>query len=302
MPAPFFPLRPVTAPFALALLSLDGVGRVTAHRVLERFPTLDDVRATPREQVLLRLKGAPHAERTVETLFDDGAMAAATARAGEVVEALGRKRVRVLAPGDEAWPAALGALDRSDRPVVLYVYGDPAALSRRALAVLARAPIGGDDFEATQAIARRALRRGVGLVTSAEDGVDVALQKLAAGADVPVVAVMAAGLARLAPSLRPAATALVRAGGALVSPFPMTHGPFEHDARERALVQAALGTAVCAVAPAAGSAEARAAEWAAEAGRPLALLPPAPPDAAWAADALVVSAPQHHEAAAALAG
>ena len=288
--------------FALALLSLDGVGRVTALRVLERFPTLDALRATPREQVLLRLKGAPHAERTVETLFSDDAFGPALDRAGDVLAALGKKGVRVLSPGDAAWPAGLDALDRARRPAVLYVYGHAEALARPALATLASAPITGPDFEALQDTARRALARGTGLVTAAASGIDVALQKLAVSAGVPSVAVVGSGLARLAPSLRPAAVSLVRAGGLLASPFPMAHGPFEHDAKERALVQAALAQAAVVVAPAAGSPEAEAAAWAAEAGRPLALLPPAPPGAAWARAALVVDGPATAAEAAGMAG
>ena len=50
------PDRPSPA-FALALLSLDGVGRVTAHRLIERFASAEAVRGAPREQVLLRLRG-----------------------------------------------------------------------------------------------------------------------------------------------------------------------------------------------------------------------------------------------------
>ena len=92
--------------------------------------------------------------------------------------------------------------------------------------------------------------------------------------------------------MRPGATALTRAGGLLVSPFPMAHGPFDHDDRERALVQAALGRAVLAVAPPADSPEDRAAAWAAEAGRPLLVLPPAPPDAPWADAARPVDVPE----------
>lgn len=288
MPAPPpDPSVPSTSRFALALLSLDGVGRVTAHRVLERFPTLDALRQTPREQVLLRLKGAPHAERTVETLFSDDAFGPALEQAQALLTTLGRKRIRALTPGDPAWPRGLDALDRADRPAVLYAYGDPGALRQPALATLAAAPIEGPHFETLQAVARNTLRRGAGLVMGAANGVDVALQKLAADAEVPSVAVLGCGLARLAPSLRPAATALVRAGGLLVSPFPMGHGPFDHDDRERALVQAALASVVLVVAPAAGSPEARSAAWAAEAGRPLALIPPAPADADWAEGARV---------------
>lgn len=288
--------------FALALLSLDGVGRVTVHRILERFPTLEALRATPREQVLLRLKGVPHAERTVETLFSEEAFGPAMAQARAEINALAQRRVRVIAPGSPDWPGSLDALDRSDRPAVLYAYGHVSALERPALAILARAPIAGDDFEAIQGIARRVLGRGHGLVVGAADGVDVALQKLAVGAGGRAVAVIGTGLTRLTPSLRPAATALVRGGGLLLSPFPMTHGPFEHDDRERALVQAALGAAVCAVAPAADSSEDRAMAWAAGADRPIAVLPPAPPGASWANAALTVADAPAADAVADLVG
>lgn len=287
----------MSAPFALALLSLDGVGRVTAHRLLERFPTLDALRATPREQVLLRLKGVPYAERTVETLFSPDDFAPALDRARAVMQALASKRIRVLAATDVP---GLNALPRDVRSVVLYAFGETAALDRPRLSLLTHAPVDGAVFEATQALARDVMSRDVGLVVGARHGVDLALQKLAIGADVPVVAVVGAGLARMERSMRPGATALVRAGGLLVSPFPMAHGPFDHDDRERALVQAALGSAVCAAAPPPGSSEDRAAAWAAEAGRPLALLPPPPPEPDWAAGALRVDGPASFAAVAGL--
>ena len=281
------PPPPDPAAFALALLSMDGVGRVTALRLLERFASLDAVRATPREQVLLRLKGAPNAEQTVSTLFDE-AFRPLLARAEAEVAGLRDKQIAVLAPGGAGWPEGLDDAPRSERPVVLYAYGDVAALARPALSVLARAPLDGPPFETAQAVVRRAAAPPA-LVVGAQSGVDLALQKVALDTGAPVVVVVEAGLARLRPSMRPAATAAVRAGGVLVSPFPMTHGPFDHDDRERALVQAALGTAVCAVAPPPDSPEDRAAAWAAGAGRPLAVVPPA--DSDWAASALSVEGP-----------
>ena len=286
---------PDAAALALALVSLDGVGRVSAHRLLERFPTLDALRSTPREQVLLRLKGAPHAEQTVATLFDPAAFRPALDRAQAEVAALRDKQIAVLAPGGAghqagAWPAGLDALPRAERPVVLYAYGDAAALARPALTVLARAPLGGAAFETVQDLVRH-VAAPAGLAVGAQSGVDLALQKVALAAGAPPVVVVEAGLARLRPSMRPGATAVVRAGGVLVSPFPMTHGPYDHDDRERALVQAALGAAVCAVAPPPDSPEARAAAWAAGAGRPLALIPPAPPGASGAEEAVSVDGP-----------
>lgn len=300
--APLFPLPPsrfvtrawgivphasgfMSVPFALALLSLDGVGRVTAHRLLERFPTLEDVRSAPLEQVLLRLKGVPNAERTVGILRDsafDDALEVARAR----LRALEDKHIHVLAPGADAWPAGLEALPRSTRPVVLYAFGDMKALAWPSLAILAGAPLEAEPFEAAQDVARKTMAKGRGLIVGAAHGVDLALQKLSIGAKLPAVAVVGAGLGRLDRSMRPAATALARAGGLLVSPFPMGHGPFDHDDRERAMVQAALGRAVLAVAPVEASPEDRAAAWAVEAERPVALIPPSRSE--WAASAHAV--------------
>ena len=274
--------------FALALLSLDGVGRVTAHRILERFPSAEAVRESPHEQVLLRLKGAPNAERTVEALRS-GAFDEALAKAQGRIGALGAKNVHVVTAGDAGWPAGLDALARADRPVALYAFGDLKALAWPALSVLAAAPLAAEPFERAQDVARATLAQGRGLVVGAAHGVDLALQKLSLGAGLPAVAVVGAGLARIGRPMRPAATALTRAGGLVVSPFPMGHGPFDHDETERALVQAALGRAALAVAPPPGSPEDRAAAWAVEAGRPVALVGAA--SGAWAASAERVADP-----------
>jgi len=256
------------ARLALALVSLDGVGRVTAHRLLERFPSLDALRATPREQVLLRLKGAPRADRTVAALFDDAWAEGARAGADAQIAALGTRGVRLLAPGDDGWPAGLADLDRADRPLLLHTYGPTTALARPMTALLARPPVAPEVFEDVQALARRTVAGGGALALTFAHGFDVALAKVSGGA---AVAVVPAGLSKLTPSLRPAATALVRAGGMLLSPFEMEHGPpteqrWEHDEREAARVAAALAGRVVALAPD-GSPEARAAAWAAAHGR-----------------------------------
>ena len=88
---------PIEVAFALALLDQEGVGRVTAHRLLERFPTHESLLAYPREQVLIRLKGAPNAERTVARLFDLGVFRDALQKAEDEVKSLAEKHVRVIA-------------------------------------------------------------------------------------------------------------------------------------------------------------------------------------------------------------
>ncbi|HIG74410.1 MAG TPA: hypothetical protein EYQ24_07500 [Bacteroidetes bacterium] len=251
---------PSPAVFALALLRLDGVGRVTAHRILEHFGSAETLRETPREQVRLRLRGVPRADETVAKLFGSD-LDDALAEAARQSAALEAKRIALLARGDERWPARLDDLPPAQRPAVLWAYGHTDALAP-GLALLGRAGLAVPAFEAATDLAKRMADGG--LATLMTDGFDLAVQKPAMGARGRIVAVAPCGLARLTPSLRPGATALVNAGGCLVSPWPMGHGPFEHDEREAAFVAAALGAAVVGAGVAPDAPEAIALVWAAE--------------------------------------
>ncbi len=245
---------------ALALLGTDGIGRVTAQRLLAHFPTLAVLRATPREQVLLRIKGAPNAADLVAHLFAP-AMDTALAEAEATLGTLEARRVEVLTAQDARWPTGLADLDRADRPVVLYAYGDPGLLGRPAAALFARPPVPGPAFEVAQDLVRRLIAHGVVPMSGAEHGFDVVVQKLCASAGHPSIVVSNVGMAKLPSPLRPVVTATVRSGGLLVSPFPMEHGPFRHDDAERALVMAASARASAFFAPRDETHEARAMAW-----------------------------------------
>lgn len=259
---------PDPAAFPLALLRVDGIGRVTAHRLLAHFPTPDALRATPREQVLLRIKGAPNAEALVARLFDEPAMAEHLDTARADVEALTARGITVLTGRNPRWPTGLDALDRNARPVALYVYGDADVLARPAAALFARPPLPGPPFEVAQDLVRLLIAHGIVAVAGAESGFDAVVHKLCAAAGHPSVLVANAGMAKVPKPMRPAVTAAVRAGGALVSPFPLEHGPFEHDDAERALVSAALASASAFFAVPPGSHEDRAMRWNLDHGRP----------------------------------
>ena len=203
----------MSAVFALALLSVDGLGQTTAHRILERFSSWDALRATPREQVRLRLKGTPRLDHLLDVVLGDGFDAEHLTPARADVETLRQRGIHTVSNGDATWPDGLNDLERSDRPVVLYAFGQLEALARPALACLGRPPLAPVAFEAAQALARHALTSGAGLVVGAQSGFDVALQKLSLGVNRGAVAVLNCGLAKLEKSLRPAATALTRGGG-----------------------------------------------------------------------------------------
>ncbi len=260
-----------TTLFALALERMDGVGRVTAGRLLDHFADYADLLRYPREQVLARIKGAPKAGALVARLFDRAAMEVLLKQAEQALAALHEKRVAVLTPRHEAWPGGLALLPRGSRPFLLYGYGHLAALARPLVAFLARPPISPERFEQAQALARHLLPHGVAPATGAAHGFDVVLQKLChAGTTAhPSVLVTSAGMAKAPPPLRPTISATVRAGGLLLSPFPMEHGPYEHDDKERALVLAALARACAFFEPQPDTPEWHALAWAVEAGRPV---------------------------------
>lgn len=228
--------------FAYALQSIEGVGRVTAHRLLKHFTTYDDLLAFPREQVLVRIKGAPNAERLVQHLFDRLGMERRFNEAQRDLEQLARRSVLVTAPHDPLWPAGLNDLSPSERPVLLYSYGDRAVLSRPTLALFARPPVPGPAYELAQELAEHLLQTGAVPVTGASHGFDVVFHKLAnlRTPPRPSALVAACGLGRIPGSLRPVASSAVKAGGIILSSFPLGHGPYEHDDRERALLQAAI--------------------------------------------------------------
>lgn len=255
--------------FALALLRLDGVGRVTTHRLLAHFPTYEALLATPREQVLVRLKGVAKASDLVARLFDEDAMAPRLEEAQQALRIHTSRHVRVWTPAAEGWPTRLDALDRSDRPVALYSYGISALLAQPTVAILGRAGLSGPAFEQAQALVRRLMDAHVSVIAGAADGFDVVMHKLCYAQRHPSIMIAASGLAKLTPSIRPHASAIVGAQGLVCAPFDMHHGPYPHDDRERAVVQAALAAAVVAVEPQTGSPEAKALAWALDADRPV---------------------------------
>jgi predicted Rossmann fold nucleotide-binding protein DprA/Smf involved in DNA uptake len=264
-------MLPVTddaATFALALTRLDGVGRVTGHRLVERFDGPGDLRDHSREQVFLRLKGLPNAEEITRRLFETDELDDALDEARASIEALSERGVKLLSPRSEAWPGGLSALAPAERPLLLWAYGRAEVLERPSAALLARPPMEEAPFERAQALAQHLTAAGAVPVLGGQSGFDVALAKRAAGECAPVALVAACGLAEVPPRLRPVAGRAVRAGGVLLSPFPMTHGPFDHDDAERARVQTALARAAVFAPPAPDTPEARALTWAAEAGRP----------------------------------
>ncbi len=235
-------MPPDAVSYALALPRLPGLGRVATHRLLDAFPTLDALRATPREQVIHRLTGIPAAAALVATLFDDAAIATALAAVDEERAVLTARGITAITPNAPGWPAGLDRLDRRDRPAALYVYGRADLLARPSVAFLGATGLPPAAFEYAQALLPVLARRGIVPIGALASGFDVVVGKIAADVPVPVVMVAGCGLGVVPSAMRPLAMQTAQAGGALVSPFERGHGPFAHDEVDRARVMAALAT------------------------------------------------------------
>ena len=146
---------------------MDGVGRVTAGRLLTHFATYTDLLHYPREQVLARLKGAPRSKALVSTLFDQDAMATRLDEAEQALAHLRTLRVKLVTIRDPAWPAGLNDLPRATRPFLLYTYGHLEVLARPVIALLARPPISPEPFEQAQALVQHLLPHAIVPATGA---------------------------------------------------------------------------------------------------------------------------------------
>lgn len=260
---------------ALALDRIDGVGRVTTGRVLRHFESYHALTAYPREQVLLRLKGSPNAERLVAQLFDPERMAPHLEAAEAELRLLEERGIVALVPGDEAWPAGISALPAGDRPIPLLVYGPPNRLQRPLVAFFGKAALREAAFDAAQMLVRWLGGRGIAPVVGATHGCDVVLAKVSAMPEntAPAVMICGCGLAHVPPPVRPTASATVRAGGALVSGFPMNQPHYPHQDDDQALLMAALAPAGVFLDPEDGGPAWKAMHWMLEAGKAVFAIP-----------------------------
>ncbi|MDX1439214.1 MAG: DNA-processing protein DprA [Rubricoccaceae bacterium] len=261
--------RPIDPAFALALLSLEGVGRVTAHKIMERFPNYDDLLACPHEQVLLRIKGTPRADQLVRKLFDVDVLVPAIEHQHAIIRNMDERNISLLTSGHPSWPSQLDVLPRSDRPVVLYAFGHPSILAANSVALFGSEGISASAFEVAQTLASKLIKEGITLCTAARTGFDAVLHRLCADGSHPCIMVAHCGLARIDHRARASVAQAVKAGGVLISSFPMSHGPFDHDDTERALLQAVLGGPAAFFDPQKHSPESTAMQWAIHAKKPV---------------------------------
>lgn len=216
------------------------------------------------EALRAALSHCPQGAQRLAPLFNTALLHQMREQAKAELTHLITRRVRVLTPHDKPWPARLERLPEPQRPFLLFAFGNLKLLERPMVALLARPPISEAAHERAQNLTLHLIEAGCIPVTGAFSGFDIAVQKLCHNAPRPYPSIMVAhtGLAQLLPPMRPVATAALRAGGLLLSPFLMEQRVSAQRDRQRALLQTALAHVAVFVEPRAETPEQAALDWA----------------------------------------
>ena len=180
----------------------------------------------------------------------------------------------ILTLADAAYPRQL--FDIADPPVLLYVKGEPALLSRPGIALVgARSATAAGEANA-EAFARALAEQGLVVVSGLALGIDAAAHRgaLAAGiAGAGTVAVIGTGIDRIYPARNAALARAIAAAGAVVSEFPLGTPPLQHNFPRRNRLIAGLAEGVLVVEAALGSGSLITARLATETGREVFAIP-----------------------------
>ena len=229
---------------ALALLRMPGIGPITFQRLVAHFGSCDGVLSAggpgwvqaglPAAIVaLLRTPNWPLVETDLRWLEQPGH--------------------HLLRLGEPAYPALLATL--ADAPPLLFVRGDPEALTQAALAVVgSRNPTTGGRRLASR-FAADLTRCGLVVVSGLAVGIDAAAHRGALEAGGLSVAVCGTGLDTVYPRTHAALAEQLIAEGALVSEWPPGTPalPAHFPRRNRIISALSLGTLVVEAALRSGS-------------------------------------------------
>ncbi|MEM5299098.1 DNA-processing protein DprA [Burkholderia sp. JPY481] len=149
----------------------------------------------------------------------------------------------ILSPLDPEYPQLLAATE--DRPALLYVAGDPARFSTKAIAVIGTREPSEHGIETARRITQYFGNSGWQIVSGLALGLDTVAHKEALKHESSTVAAMAHGLDAVYPKSNASlAEAIVETGGLLVSEYPYGTPAFSGHFVERDRIQAALAKAV----------------------------------------------------------
>ncbi len=228
--------------YAWIRLTLEpGIGPVTARHLLVAFGLPQDIfgasvaalmKVVPQKQaVQLAAAVDPVTHTLIERTFDW----------------LARPGHHIVTLADELYPARL--LDTADPPSLLYVDGDPQALSRPVLAMVGARSATAAGTDNAFAFARHLADSGWTIASGLAQGIDAAAHEgaLASGAAPATIAVMGTGINRVYPAANKGLAMRIREQGALVSELPLDTAAVVHQFPRRNRIVAGLSLGVLVV-------------------------------------------------------
>jgi DNA processing protein len=237
------PQRP-DALYWLALDAVPGLGPDTARQLLQHFPDLAGLFATP-VAVLKPLLGENMAAAIAQGAHEEAPH--------EALAWLEAEDAHLLTCLDPDYPPQLKALPGA--PAWLYVKGNPAVLSRPLLGIVGSRNATPQGKRDAQAFAQALSEAGMTIVSGLAEGIDSAAHEGGLAGNGSGVAVVGTGLDRVYPAKNRELAHRLAEGGALVSEFslgtPPRPGHFPR--RNRLISGLAMGVLVVEAAPQSGS-------------------------------------------------
>ncbi len=261
-------------PYWLAIALLPGVGPVGFGRLLARYGSAETAWSSGDDLLVCLSRIPPDAPGALRRMRRAGVPALAR-RLEARTTASGARAITAL---EADYPAPLARL--MPRPPVLYVAGDPGALSTFAVAVVGTRRASGYGRTSAIEIADELARAGVVVVSGLALGIDGEAHRAAVAAGGRSVAVLPTSIDRVYPPRhRSLARQLIHAGGALVSELAPGQAVGKPDFARRNRIIAGLAAATVVVEAPDGSGALLTASAAVDYGRDLYAVP-GPIDAA----------------------
>lgn len=192
-------------------------------------------------------------------------------RAARLLDRAARGGIEAIGWRDARYPRQLAALD--DRPAVVWLKGDPAALARPSVAIVGSRAASPYAVAVAERLAGDLGGRGVAVVSGCARGVDAAAHRGALGGEGATTAVLGSGVDVVYPPEHAALAASIARAGAVVSELPPGAPPRRHHFPRRNRLISGLARAVVVVEAGARSGSLITARCAAEQGREVMAVP-----------------------------
>jgi DNA processing protein len=234
-----------TLQYWLAMARVDGLGVRSAHKLIEHF-------GSPQAAYMASLTelescGVP--AQVAQAIFAQAGLR----EAEKEVEAAGKAECRIVTLTSDEYPPLLRQI--SDAPLVLYIRGDTALLSRHAVAIVGTRKPSAYGSSVAHRLASDLAQRGLVIVSGLARGIDSASHRGALEAGGKTVAVLGSGIDVIYPSENRSLVKKIVESGAMISEFPLGTGPAPQNfpIRNRIISGLALGVIIVEAAEYSGS-------------------------------------------------